>query len=83
MPRCLLQLVRVLQQGGVEWEQGGDRILNLAAPPPGVNGSAAVRVTCTFGDTSSTQLHPLAGQLLLEVSGVAPDARVWVGGVGA
>lgn len=44
------KLVIVRQDNSQVWEDGGDRSLQLARTP-------AARVTCRFGDTSSTQLE--------------------------
>lgn len=44
------KLVIVRQDNSQIWEDGGDRSLQLARTP-------AARVTCRFGDTSSTQLE--------------------------
>jgi hypothetical protein len=64
--------VKLLQGGGVEWEQGSDRATTLPRLPGPLAGCGAVRVNCPYGDGPGTSIELAASE---------DDVQVWGGSV--
>jgi hypothetical protein len=68
-----MQVVKLLQNGEIEWEQGSNRGISLPALSPLLASCGAVKVSCHFGDASATLVHLVGDQAKLQVGGSRTD----------
>lgn len=61
------QVVKLLQSGGVEWEQGDDRSVMLPVLSPLLAGCSTLKVTGTFGDPGTTLVQLEGDQVQIQV----------------
>jgi hypothetical protein len=63
----MTQVVKLLQSGGVEWEQGDNRSISLPALSTLLATCGAVKVNCPYGDASSTLVQLVGDKAMLQV----------------